>query len=218
MVRKYKGADVSRHHTGFGGRVVLLTALVAPGICLPAQAHPQARHFVLQESCSLPHPPPATFTLTGARATVDFSPGGKGDALILKAITAARTSIRVQAYSFSDRRIQRALSAARARGVDVEVILDKSDAESYEHHKPVAAVMAAAGIPVWIDGSVRIAHNKVMIIDGTDVITGSYNFTYAAAYDNAENLLYIRNAPALAQAYLENWNWRRSCAQSYRGS
>lgn len=198
-------------------RLVLLTLAVL-GIYAPVSVRGNAPHFVLQESCSLPHPPQTAIILTGARATVDFSPGGAGEALILKAITAAHASIRVQAYSFSDRRIQRALGAAKARGVDVEVILDKTDTESFEHHKSVAAVIAAEGIPVWIDGSVRIAHNKVMIIDSADVITGSYNFTYAAAYDNAENLLYIRNAPALAREYLANWNWRRSCSQPYRGN
>lgn len=198
-------------------RLVLLTLAVL-GIYAPVSVRGNAPHFVLQESCSLPHPPQTAIILTGAQATVDFSPGGAGEALILKAITAAQVSIRVQAYSFSDRRIQRALGAAKARGVDVEVILDKTDTESFEHHKSVAAVIAAEGIPVWIDGSVRIAHNKVMIIDSADVITGSYNFTYAAAYDNAENLLYIRNAPALAREYLANWNWRRSCSQPYRGN
>ncbi len=207
-----------RHTIDFAGWSVPLMVLVALGICEPLQAREPIRRPVLQESCGLPHPPQAVLSLSGAQASVDFSPGAEGDALILKAIGAARTSIRVQAYSFSDRRIQRALGAARARGVDVEVILDKSDAESYAHHRPVAAVISAEGIPVWIDSSVRIAHNKVMIIDRADVITGSYNFTYAAAYDNAENLLYIRNAPALARAYLANWNWRRSCAQPYRGS
>ncbi|MDE2069967.1 MAG: phospholipase D family protein [Gammaproteobacteria bacterium] len=203
---------------GLAGRALFLAALTALSVGAPAQAREPSGHFVLQESCGLPHPSQTAIILTGARAAVDFSPGGEGEALVLKAIGAARTSIRVQAHSFSDRRIQRALGAARARGVDVEVILDKTDTESFEQHKPVAAVIAAAGIPVWIDGSVRIAHNKVMIIDSADVITGSYNFTYAAAYDNAENLLYIRNAPALARAYLANWNWRRSCAQPYRGS
>lgn len=200
------------------GRATLLTAWAAFCVCAPVQARPQARDFVLRESCSLHHPPQTAIILTGARAMVDFSPGGAGEALILDAIAAARSSIRVQAYSFSDRRIQRALGAAKARGVDVEVILDKTDTESYERHQPVAEVIAAEGIPVWIDGSVRIAHNKVMIIDSADVITGSYNFTYAAAYDNAENLLYIRNAPALAREYLANWNWRRSCSQPYRGN
>jgi len=191
---------------------MLLAALF---IGSPAVARYPTQHFTLRQSCALPRPEQAALTLGNAQATVDFSPGGGGEQLILGAIATAHESIRVQAYSFSDRRIQRALGQAKARGVDVQVILDKSDAESYEHHKPVAEVIAAAGIPVWIDSSVRIAHNKVMIIDGHDVITGSYNFTYAAAYDNAENLLYIQNAPALAQAYTANFDWRQSCSRRY---
>ncbi|MGH8279830.1 MAG: phospholipase D family protein [Gammaproteobacteria bacterium] len=196
---------------GLAALVVLVVAAV-PG----ALGRRPARLFTLDESCTLPHPPQAQLSLTGAAATVDFSPDGGGEQLILGAIRAARSRIRVQAYSFTDRRIQRALEAAKARGVDVEVILDKTDAEPFQHHRPVAAVLAAAGIPVWIDASVRIAHNKVMIIDGADLITGSYNFSYAAAFDNAENLLYIRHAPALAEVYLSNWNWRQSCARPYR--
>ncbi len=78
-------------------------------------------------------------------------------------------------------------------------------------------MISAEHIPVWIDSSVHIAHNKVMIIDGKELITGSYNFTYAADYDNAENLLVIRNAPQLIEAYIGNWKWRQSCAQPYRG-
>ncbi|MEA5077530.1 MAG: phospholipase D-like domain-containing protein [Anaerolineaceae bacterium] len=36
-------------------------------------------------------------------------------------------------------------------------------------------------------------NNKVMIFDGTIVVTGSFNFTKAAEEKNAENLLTIRN-------------------------
>src|SRR5574337_923644 len=141
-------AHMKLQHTRLAGRAAatLLTTWAAFGSCAPVQARQPAGHFVLQESCSLPRPLQTAIILAGAQATVDFSPGGEGDALILEAIAAAHASIRVQAYSFSDRRIQRALGEARARGVDVEVILDKTDAESYEHHKPVAAVIAAEGI------------------------------------------------------------------------
>lgn len=194
--------------------LVLLSALLV--VVTPAWAKRPAKHFRLDESCTLPRPPQVLVSLGGAAATVDFSPGGGGEALVLGAIHAARSSIRVQAYSFTDRKILTALGKARERGVDVRVILDKTDTESYQRHKPVAAVIAAEGIPVWIDSSVRIAHNKVIIIDDDALVTGSYNFTYAAAFDNAENLLYIRNAPALVKAYLANWNWRQSCSQAYR--
>lgn len=197
--------------------LVFLAVFLGIGSLSSGWAGRAQRHFRLSESCTLQHPPQAVVSLAGAQAIVDFSPAGNGEQVILKAIAAARHGILVQAYSFSDRRIQNALGAAKARGVAVEVILDKTDVESYEHHPPVAAVIAAKGIPVWIDGAVRIAHNKVMIIDGGDLITGSYNFTYAAAYDNAENLLYIRNAPQLAQAYTANFNWRQGCSRRYAG-
>jgi len=137
--------------------------------------------------------------------------------MILRAISAAQHSVLIQAYSFTDRRILSALGRARARGVDVRVILDKTDTQWYEGHVPLASVIRSKQIPVWIDTSVNIAHNKVMIIDSHDLITGSYNFTYAAAYDNAENLLLIRNAPKLVAAYISNWYWRQSCSKPYVG-
>ena len=199
------------------GKPVFAALLLAAFAFSASAAARRPARFTLSETCTLPHPPQVVVALADAQATVDFSPAGNSEQVILKAIAAARHSILVQAYSFSDRRIQNALGQAKARGVDVKVILDKTDAESYEHHPPVAAVIAAKGIPVWIDAAVRIAHNKVMIIDGGDLITGSYNFTYAAAYDNAENLLYLRNAPQLAQAYTTNFNWRRSCSRRYPG-
>jgi phosphatidylserine/phosphatidylglycerophosphate/cardiolipin synthase-like enzyme len=60
------------------------------------------------------------------------------------------------------------------------------------------------GIPIKIDAQHAIAHNKVMIIDGETVITGSFNFTKAAEENNAENLLIIRDK-RLAQQYIKNW-------------
>jgi phosphatidylserine/phosphatidylglycerophosphate/cardiolipin synthase-like enzyme len=40
--------------------------------------------------------------------------------------------------------------------------------------------LANLGIPVKIDAVHVIPHNKIMIIDGGTVITGSFNFTKAA--------------------------------------
>ena len=38
-------------------------------------------------------------------------------------------------------------------------------------------------------------HNKIMLIDGDTIITGSFNFTKAAEESNAENLLVLRDKP-----------------------
>jgi phosphatidylserine/phosphatidylglycerophosphate/cardiolipin synthase-like enzyme len=59
-------------------------------------------------------------------------------------------------------------------------------------------------IPTFIDARHAIAHNKIIIIDKTTTITGSFNFTKAAQERNAENLLIIRSRE-IAQAYLDNW-------------
>ncbi|MHB8564899.1 MAG: phospholipase D-like domain-containing protein, partial [Acidiferrobacteraceae bacterium] len=55
-----------------------------------------------------------------------------------------------------------------------------------------------------------IAHNKVMVIDGRDVITGSFNFSWSAQHMNAENVLEIVNSLTLARFYIQDWDWRRS--------
>jgi phosphatidylserine/phosphatidylglycerophosphate/cardiolipin synthase-like enzyme len=96
--------------------------------------------------------------------------------------------------------------------VEVRVILDKSQrSEKYSS----ATFMQHAGIPVWIDAKHAIAHNKVMVLDGRVVVTGSFNFTKAAEERNAENLLIIRD-PALARLYTANWERCLAHSEAYR--
>ena len=103
----------------------------------------------------------------------------------------------MQAYSYTSAPIAKALVDAKKRGVSVEVILDKSQrSEKYSS----ADFLKNAGVPTYIDAKHAIAHNKVMVIDGQTVLTGSFNFTKAAEESNAENLLVIHEA-ALAAKY-----------------
>ena len=52
-----------------------------------------------------------------------------------------------------------------------------------------------------------IAHNKVMIIDNTVVITGSFNFTENADKRNAENVIVLHDS-SIAKQYYDNWKNR----------
>lgn len=140
---------------------------------------------------------------------VGFSPGGSAEELVLKAINSARSSIYVLAYSFTSKPIASALVNAHKRGVDVQVVVDKSQkTEKYTS----ATFLANMGIPVRVDSMHAIAHNKILIIDQKHVETGSFNFTTAAAKKNAENALVIWNNPQLAKIYLVNWqeHWQHS--------
>jgi phosphatidylserine/phosphatidylglycerophosphate/cardiolipin synthase-like enzyme len=132
---------------------------------------------------------------------VYFSPNGGCTEAAVKEITAAKSSILVQAYSFTSAPIAKALVDAHKRGVQIQVILDKSQrSEKYSS----ADFVLHAGVPTYIDAKHAIAHNKIMVIDGEVVITGSFNFTKAAETSNAENLLVIRS-PELAKKYAANW-------------
>jgi phosphatidylserine/phosphatidylglycerophosphate/cardiolipin synthase-like enzyme len=46
------------------------------------------------------------------------------------------------------------------------------------------------------------------IIDAKEIITGSFNFTNAAEHYNSENLLILKNDPALLLKYLQNYQQR----------
>jgi phosphatidylserine/phosphatidylglycerophosphate/cardiolipin synthase-like enzyme len=142
-----------------------------------------------------------------------FSPDGGCTDACVKALNEAKTSVYVQAYSFTSQSIAHALVEAKKRGVLVEVVLDKSQrTEKYS----AADFVAHAGIPTYIDAVHAIAHNKIMVIDSAVVLTGSFNFTKAAEHSNAENLLVIRD-PKLAARYLQNWQTHRSHSEPYAG-
>jgi phosphatidylserine/phosphatidylglycerophosphate/cardiolipin synthase-like enzyme len=147
---------------------------------------------------------PAGFA-DAAGMQVCFTPGEDCTAVITAEIAAARREVRVQAYGFTSRPIAEALVGAERRGVDVKVILDERASHWRAEREPIAR-LRGAGIEVRLDGDHAIAHNKVMIIDGATVLTGSFNFTAAAQFRNAENLLVVHD-PALAGRYLANWRF-----------
>jgi len=91
-----------------------------------------------------------------------FSPNGGCTDAVVSALQEAKKTVLVQAYSFTSAPIAKALVDAKKRGVDVRVILDKSQrTERYTG----ATFLANEGVPVFIDADHRIAHNKVMVID-----------------------------------------------------
>ena len=151
-----------------------------------------------------------------ARGTVQvaFTPWDNAEGLIVDGIRRAKHQILVQAFSFTSRTLANALMAARRRGVDVQVMADREQTFSGEASRIPDLVQA--GIPVMLEVRYQSAHNKVMVIDaGTAdaaVITGSYNWTYAAQYKNAENVLILRHNPDVVNAYAANW--RRHLAEA----
>src|SRR5262245_8157179 len=149
---------------------------------------------------------------TPARVAVYFSPYGGATAAVIHEVNAAQHQILVQAYSFTSAPIAKALIDAHKRGVKILAVLDKSN-ETQKYS--AATFLVNVGIQTLIDDQHPIAQNKVIVIDSTTIITGSFNFTKAAEEKNAENLLVIKDAPELVQAYEANVQAHAAHAHPY---
>lgn len=144
---------------------------------------------------------------------VGFSPNGGAEDLVLKTINTAHKSLRVLAYSFTSKPIAQALINASKRGVDVKVVVDKSQkSERYTS----ASFLANMGIPVRVDSRHAIQHNKTVLADNQTVETGSFNYTSSAAQRNAENAIVLWNNPKLAAIYLKDWENHWNHAEPYQ--
>ena len=146
---------------------------------------------------------------------VAFSPDGGATDLVVKAIHSARQRIDVAAYAFTSAPIARALIDAQHAGVAVRVVIDHEQVEKRNHS--LAAVIKDAGVPLRVDIVHTLLHDKYMIIDGKTVETGSFNFTSAAERHNAENVIVMWDAPAVAQAYTRDWENLWNQAEAYGG-
>jgi phosphatidylserine/phosphatidylglycerophosphate/cardiolipin synthase-like enzyme len=146
-------------------------------------------------------------------AHVYFSPDGGCTEAIVSELDKAKTEVLVQAYSFTSKKIAKALVYAHKRGVDAKIILDKSNLSGKYSAGDFTAHM---GIPTFIDAQHATAHNKIIIIDGETVITGSFNFTKAAERKNAENIIIIKSKE-LSKVYTDNWNKHKSHSRKYEG-
>jgi phosphatidylserine/phosphatidylglycerophosphate/cardiolipin synthase-like enzyme len=123
------------------------------------------------------------FKIDGA-CSVGFSPKGGIEGTLVKYIGSATKSVHVMAYGFTSLPIARALIAAKLHGVDVQVVLDRSNLAATASK---LALIKTSGIPVWVDATHPISHDKVIIVDGNRIETGSYNYSNNAESANAEN-------------------------------
>ena len=160
-----------------------------------------------------------TSTRLPAQGTVEvlFTPWDDAEGALVRALAEARKTIHVQAYLLTSRAIAEALLAAWERGVAVAVLADSEMVTKGD--KSQIPRLAEAGVPVWLETRYAVAHNKLLLIDAASpaptIATGSYNYTWSAQARNAENLLLLRDNPALARRYLENWRRHQTEAQPW---
>ncbi|WWO97013.1 MAG: phospholipase D family protein [Candidatus Dasytiphilus stammeri] len=128
-------------------------------------------------------------TASSINIKVAFSPGINASNLILQTIYHAHHNIDIAAYSFTSKPISLALLKVQQKGIIIRIVADHKANNKYT----ALTFLANHGISIRLNKNYAIMHNKFMIIDNKIIQTGSYNYTKAAAKNNAENIIIIYN-------------------------
>ena len=123
--------------------------------------------------------------------TVYYSPEYRLENALIDRIDSAKSSIDFMIYAFTDKDVADALIRAKNRGVEVRGVIDKDENDGYLKDDSKYNYLLDNGIAIRLDGGSFKLHDKVTIIDGQIVLTGSYNYTKKASNTNRENLIVI---------------------------
>jgi phosphatidylserine/phosphatidylglycerophosphate/cardiolipin synthase-like enzyme len=130
-----------------------------------------------------------------------FSPDENCDQKLIGLITSAQSTLDVAIYNITHQGVVKAIEDAKARGVRVRAVVDRSEADS---RGSLVARMSNDGFPLKFGTVQGIMHDKFTIVDGKMLELGSFNYTLAATNRNAENQLYIYDANVVSR-YQQNF-------------
>jgi phosphatidylserine/phosphatidylglycerophosphate/cardiolipin synthase-like enzyme len=115
--------------------------------------------------------------------------------ILTREIDAAQKSVHVLIYSLTDDDVANALVRAAGRGVDVRVVMDRSQtAEKHSLNEFLTKKLGAKRVIERTGKGRGIMHEKMAVYDGLTVTLGSYNWTDNARDSNWENLIILRDA------------------------
>ena len=123
-------------------------------------------------------------------------------------IDSAEKNVHVMIYSLTKEEIAEAITKARKRGLDVRVVMDKTQAAGpYSKDE----FLTEHGVPVKLvdPEGYAIMHHKVTIVDSQAFSTGSFNYSENADSGSAENLLIVYNdemAQRMEREFEALWN------------
>lgn len=153
---------------------------------------------------SLENTPHPDLTIDGIRIETYFSPDDSPAARIMELILEAEESIDFLYYSFTSDGIADALLFQATQGVQIRGVFD-----AYQEREGLGGEyqrLNDLGLDVHLDVHPEKLHHKVIIIDKSITITGSYNLTRSAEIRNDENILVIHDE-SVARIYLGEFGW-----------
>lgn len=145
-----------------------------------------------------------------------FSPNGGTLQAILNALQTA-TKVKFMAFSFTSTDIaNQFIAISKKPGGQVEGVYDGcQSSNSYE--RVILSNLKQNKISIYPDGNQALLHHKVMILDDSTVITGSFNFSKNAEATNNENTLIIKS-PSIAKLFLDEYDRVKQSALNAKNS
>ena len=142
--------------------------------------------------------PASGLSVSGSRvAESHFLPGsGAVDALVTR-LHRCRRSMDICVFTVTYDKLADEVIEAHRRKVKVRLITD--DEKALDLGSDIER-MIRAGIKVRMDRSANHMHNKFAILDGSLLVTGSFNWTRSAAQSNQESFI-ISDDPVLVRAH-----------------
>ena len=165
-------------------RGLMFAAGLGAGILLTMLVHP----LIFAPSIS------AVFSPEDGHEIVDLLDGAKG-------------SIDIEIYVFSSRDVVEALEHAKARGVEIRIIIEK-DVVGGENDEIYRELLAKGFNVRFASEAYKLTHAKFIIVDGKAVLVGSHNLSNSALYKNREASVIIRDAATVQefeQAFAIDW-------------
>jgi phosphatidylserine/phosphatidylglycerophosphate/cardiolipin synthase-like enzyme len=140
----------------------------------------------------------APIQIGSAEVRVFFSPVGGGRQAVLAELAQAKKSVHFMTFSLTDVEVGKTMLEKAKAGVEVGGIFDRWLAAG---QYSLFDQFKARRLQVLKDGNEALMHHKVIIVDGSTVISGSYNYSQNAERNNNEAFLIIKRAPTVANAF-----------------
>ncbi len=129
---------------------------------------------------------------------------------ILDAIAAAKESIRIKMFIFSDPSLLKAVIDAHKRGVDVRIMLNPARRDGKEENAASRTALTVAGIKVMDSNpAFDLTHEKSMVIDDTTAFVQSLNWeteNLTRTRDYAVITSHKHEVNEIAQCFDADWN------------
>jgi phosphatidylserine/phosphatidylglycerophosphate/cardiolipin synthase-like enzyme len=133
-----------------------------------------------------------------------LTPYQDAESHFLQFLDAAKNKCYIASYSITNPNIISKLVELHSRGVDVEVITDKTQA-SGRSEEAALFILRENKIPLFVGRSAdnALMHCKFVVVDDYLVEDGSWNFTTSAS--RQDNVLNFSNSKERAKQFLDYW-------------